>query len=470
MSPRAPKRAAVYARLSVTTEESVSIARQVAAATKYAEARGWSVALVATDDGVSASKRKPEEREGWRAILDSPETFQVVIVWKVDRLARRVIDFVNADAALQARGASLVAVEDPIDLTTAQGRAFAQMLAVFGELEAASIGARVKGARAHLAREGRAVGARPWPFESVPNPDGPGLVWRPIPERAEAIRQAAEALTARETSLAAVARDWTKRGYLPPLGGSSWSPSTVRRLLTNPVLTGATPSGDDVVRNADGTVKRDRARQILTPAAHRALLSALTSGRAVRGGARPVRLPLLHGIATCATCGGRMLANRYADGSRPDRYVCGNRECSQRVGVEAVGLDAFVVSAFLAKAPELPVEAEEVVPDPEPLADLHEALEAVQASLVASEDDDETTLLVARRKALRSAIREAEDAAPVARAVSGVTVEDLWLAARTDDERREAISAAIVRVVVKPTKVRRGSRVADRTEIDWRRG
>jgi hypothetical protein len=71
--------------------------------------------------------------------MDSPAGYDAVIVWKVDRLARRVLDFLHADEALQGRGAGIVAVEDPIDMTTPQGRAFAIMLAVFGEMEAEAI-------------------------------------------------------------------------------------------------------------------------------------------------------------------------------------------------------------------------------------------------------------------------------------------------------------------------------------------
>lgn len=474
MSPRRPKRAAIYARLSVTTEESVSIERQVESARRYCDARGWDVVLVATDDGVSATKRRPQDRDGWRQVLDADADFDVVVIWKIDRLARRVADFVAASDALDARGAALVAVEDPIDLSTAQGRAFAQILAVFGELEAASIGARVKGARAHLAREGRAVGARPWPFESVPNPDGPGLVWRPIPERAQAIREAVTDLVTRRTSLAQVARDWTERGFEPPQGGASWNPASVRRLLTSPALTGATPSGDDVIRNADGTVKRDKARQILTPAEHRAVLAhfAENARHSYASGARPIHLPLLYDLARCASCGSRLVANRPRDPKRPHRYLCQHRECSARVGIDLGALEAFVVEAFLERAAESPVEAWEGDDDPEALTDLTEALESVQAALVASEDDEETASLLERRKALRAAIRDAEDAAATSRrTVPGVSLLDLWESLAddaSDDDRREVLAGAIESVIVRRTEVRRGSKVADRAAITWR--
>jgi len=142
-----------------------------------ASARGWQVVAIFRDDGVSASKNKPEDRDGWRALLASPERFDAVVVWKVDRLARRVLDFLHADEALQERGAGIVCVEQTIDMTTAEGRGFATMLAVFGEMEAAAIAARVAAARSHLIQAGRVVGGTvPYGWRSEPNPDGPGRV------------------------------------------------------------------------------------------------------------------------------------------------------------------------------------------------------------------------------------------------------------------------------------------------------
>src|SRR3954447_20849453 len=92
--PRMRKRPAVlYARISVSTEESVSVARQIASGRRYAAARGWRVVGEFIDDGVSATHNKPEHRPGWRSLMASPVPFEAVVVWKVDRLARRVIDF-----------------------------------------------------------------------------------------------------------------------------------------------------------------------------------------------------------------------------------------------------------------------------------------------------------------------------------------------------------------------------------------
>src|SRR5690606_41689596 len=69
---------AIYARLSSASEESVSIARQVAECQAEADRRGWKVAVVATDDGVSATKNRPDERPGWRQVAARSDDLDAV--------------------------------------------------------------------------------------------------------------------------------------------------------------------------------------------------------------------------------------------------------------------------------------------------------------------------------------------------------------------------------------------------------
>ncbi len=256
-----PRRAVIYARISVAQEASVSIHRQLEAAQQYAAARGWQVVGTFTDDGVSATHNKPEDRAGWKALLASPQKYDAVIIWKVDRLARRVLDFLHADEALQARKAGIVAVEDPVDMTTAQGRAFAQVLAVFDELEAATIRARVAAARTHLLNAGRVVGGTvPYGWQSVRNPDGPGLVLAQDPDRIDYVRGMAERVL-RGNSIYSVVQWLDEVGAPTPTGRGSWVYSTVERILRHPILAGMTPfnpcnetkeRGANVLRDSDG--------------------------------------------------------------------------------------------------------------------------------------------------------------------------------------------------------------------------
>ncbi|MDR1387565.1 MAG: recombinase family protein, partial [Propionibacteriaceae bacterium] len=237
-------RCVLYARLSVTKEESVSIARQLQSCRSYAQARGWEVVGEFVDDGVSATVNRPEDRRGWAALL-ATGGFDAVVIWKVDRLARRVLDFLRADETLQRCGAGLVAVDDPIDMTSPQGRAFAVMLAVFGEMEAEAMRARVRAARAQLLKLGRWPGGGvPFGYASIVNPDGPGKILAQDPDRVHWLAQAV-AMATRGDSVNAIARWLTAAGAPLPgrrtSGDTAWSRQTVDGLLRNPVLAGMRP-------------------------------------------------------------------------------------------------------------------------------------------------------------------------------------------------------------------------------------
>jgi len=58
-----------------------------------------------------------------------------LVVWKLDRLARNMIDLLNIVESLEARGAALEIMDQAIDTSTASGKAFLQMLGVFAEFE-----------------------------------------------------------------------------------------------------------------------------------------------------------------------------------------------------------------------------------------------------------------------------------------------------------------------------------------------
>lgn len=278
------QRCAIYARISVSSEESVSIDRQIEAAEQYAAARGWTVAGIFKDDGVSATHNKPEDRVGWRALLNAPASFDAVVVWKVDRLARRVLDFLHADEALQQRGAGIVAVEQNIDMTTADGRFFAQMLAVFAQYEADAISARVKAARTHLLRSGRVVGGTiPYGWRSVKNPDGPGMVLAQDPDRIDYVRGMADRARAGRSIYSTV--QWLDEINAPtPTAKGSWVYSTVERILRHPVLAGMTTfnpgnatklRGVEVLRDQSGLPVVDESLAIMPVARWRAMVAAM---------------------------------------------------------------------------------------------------------------------------------------------------------------------------------------------------
>jgi DNA invertase Pin-like site-specific DNA recombinase len=74
-------------------------------------------------------------REELRTVLDFLRKGDVLMVTRIDRLARSIGDLQDIVRAMRARGAILKATEQPIDTSTAAGKCFLDMLGVFAEFE-----------------------------------------------------------------------------------------------------------------------------------------------------------------------------------------------------------------------------------------------------------------------------------------------------------------------------------------------
>jgi DNA invertase Pin-like site-specific DNA recombinase len=89
---------------------------------------------------VRAEKISGTSRQG-RAELDTLLSFlqsgDTLMVTKIDRLARSVLDLQTIVQSLTERGVALRATDQPVDTSDAAGRAFLQMLGVFAEFETA---------------------------------------------------------------------------------------------------------------------------------------------------------------------------------------------------------------------------------------------------------------------------------------------------------------------------------------------
>src|SRR5258705_13182287 len=96
-------------------------------------------ALKAAGCGViRAEKRSGTTTNGrteLQLILDFLRRGDTLMVTRIDRLARSIGDLQDIVRTVKAKGASLKATEQPIDTSTAAGKAFLDMLGVFAEFE-----------------------------------------------------------------------------------------------------------------------------------------------------------------------------------------------------------------------------------------------------------------------------------------------------------------------------------------------
>ncbi len=70
-----------------------------------------------------------------KTILEFIHPGETLVVTRIDRLARSLADLQTIVAKLNDKGAHLAATEQPVDTSTATGKAFFDMLGVFAEFE-----------------------------------------------------------------------------------------------------------------------------------------------------------------------------------------------------------------------------------------------------------------------------------------------------------------------------------------------
>jgi resolvase-like protein len=104
----------------------------------------------------------PFERPQLGPWLKRPDEWDGLIVAKYDRLTRSLLDFLVLYKWLQERGKTLIWIDPPLDFSTPFGKAMANVLITFAELELAVISERIREAWHGLreAESGRAAPCR----------------------------------------------------------------------------------------------------------------------------------------------------------------------------------------------------------------------------------------------------------------------------------------------------------------------
>ena len=112
-----------YARVS-TADQDLTLQREAL------EAAGCTIIREEKVSGTST-----QGRAELRTLLDFVRSGDELVVTRVDRLARSIGDLQDVVRELRAKGATLRATEQPIDTSSAAGKAFLDMLGVFAEFE-----------------------------------------------------------------------------------------------------------------------------------------------------------------------------------------------------------------------------------------------------------------------------------------------------------------------------------------------
>lgn len=208
-----PQVVVAYTRVS-TDEQAASgagLEAQRAAIEIEVARRGWVLLDVFTDAG--ASGKSMAKRPALAGALEAVESGRAgaLVVAKLDRLSRSLLDFAALMERAQRRGWNLVALDLGIDLSTPAGEFLASVMASAAQWERRIIGQRTKDALAAK----RAAGVRLGRPGNIPD----DVLRRIVNERRSG------------ASLAAIASSLSTAGVPTPQSGVRWYPSTVKGAL-----------------------------------------------------------------------------------------------------------------------------------------------------------------------------------------------------------------------------------------------
>ena len=344
------KRAALYIRVSTLeqAQEGYSVGEQKERLIAYCKAKDWLIADIYVDGGYTGSNLK---RPGIQKLMAETDKFEMVLVYKLDRLSRSQRDTLYLiEEVFRPNDVDFISMQESFDTSTPFGKAMIGLLAVFAQLEREQIKERTWMGRVARAKTGLYHGGGHIPI-GYEYSDGKLVI---NPYEAEQVKKIYEWYLS-GSSLKAITDRLQDEGYTNKYSSyNSWS--SVRNILGNETYTGRLHFGDIVVENAHEAIISDeqyKAAQVLRGKKQELYGPAFQSKH------------MLTGLMFCGKCGGRYYLR---NSGKYSYYACYSRtkqmknmikdpNCMNKIW-KAPELDALVDSKIreLLQSPKMAAE------------------------------------------------------------------------------------------------------------------
>lgn len=289
------KRAALYVRVSTQeqAQEGYSVGEQRERLISYCKAHDWLIADIYVDGGYSGSNLK---RPGIQKLMSETDKFDVVLVYKLDRLSRSQRDTLYLiEEIFLPNNVDFVSMQESFDTSSPFGKAMIGLLAVFAQLEREQIKERTRMGRLARAKEGlfHGGGKIPIGYDYV---NGKLIV---NPYEAEQIRLIFDWYL-EGMSFKKIAAKMKENGYTNRHSSYKvWA--TIKQVIKSEIYTGRIKFGDIIVENAhEAIISKEKFKAA----------QALHEIRKEQYGKNSFQSHgLLTGLLICGCCGARYYRN-----------------------------------------------------------------------------------------------------------------------------------------------------------------
>jgi len=297
------------------------------------------------------------ERPSLQRLLADVEAGKVdaVVVHRVDRLSRSLLDFTQMLTLFERHGVSFASVTQSFATDSAMGRLTMHILLSFAEFERSMISERIRDKIGAQRRRGMWAGGKPVLGYDI---DRSAASPRLVVNAAEAERvRAIFTLYLELGSLMPVVEELRRRGWTAKawttkagrsLGGQPFDKPTVHALLTNPIVTGKIVHKGAV---HDGQHEAIVPRKVFDRVQERLKANARTKSAFNMPSATGA---LLRGLLRCKSCDSAMVHARTRRGNRAYSYYRCNRACRHGAAACPTGslpggeIEKFVVEQIVA--------------------------------------------------------------------------------------------------------------------------
>jgi len=307
---------------------------QLGAMRDYAEQRGWTILEEFLEPGVSAkTTQRPALQELLSRVRRNEPKADVVLVHKVDRLARNVYDHATIKALFQQHGCRLVSVSENID-ESITGQLVENIMASIAQFYSGNLGEEVKkgmrqkvknGGWPHLPPLGYVLRAHAKAKSTVEVDEHAGPL----------VRLCFELYSTGRWGVRALAEHLYKEG-LRSRNGHKLAQSNIRKMLVNHFYVGQVRwEGKEFPGNHQPLITKELFEEVQKVVGHRR-----TDPKAAL---QPTAFPLKV-VAICASCRGRMTAEMHGAWSyyRCCRRMEDKAKCPARLTNAKVAHDALV--------------------------------------------------------------------------------------------------------------------------------
>lgn len=326
---------AVYIRVSTEEQakEGYSISAQRERLEAFVKSQGWMIVEYYIEEGQSAKDlNRPEIQRLITDIKKKEMGIEVVLVYRLDRLTRSVLDLYALLKLLEENKVFFKSATEVYDTTTAIGRLFITLVAALAQWERENLGERVRMGMAEMARQGRRPGSKePYGYNYT---DGRLVI---NPTEAAIVKKIFEMYSRGYGVRKVVAWLNNPNGPIPSKNNGQWADSSVSYIITNPLYIGRFAWGREEHWKHKNMLKSIKPEHVYQ-GSHEPIIDEETWETVQMKFRRKRKMPPRHsssnypltGILACGLCGdnmnGTMSTSKSLKGKKKVRYY----KCSRR--------------------------------------------------------------------------------------------------------------------------------------------